>query len=83
MAALAAVFTDKRYSTEENSTTCTDQRGPCTIEDHKLVKKTWIHESRHIIIHTDGEEETEKSGMVRGHWGYWHLLQLQQPWIPL
>ena len=38
-----------------------------TTEDHKLVKKVWIHASRHIIINTDGEEETGKAQMGRGH----------------
>ena len=40
---------------------------PCTI---KLLKKSLIHSSRHIIIDTDDEEEDNKnvSPMVRGHW---------------
>ena len=50
-----------------------------STEDHKLFKKIWIHESRHIIFNTDGKEETWKSWMGRGHWsmGHWHLLELQ------
>ena len=41
---------------------------PRKIKDHKLFKKTWIHASRHIIINTDGKEETGKSQIGRGHW---------------
>ena len=35
---------------------------PLTIEDHKLVKRIWVHASRHIIIKTDGDDETGKLG---------------------
>ena len=39
---------------------------PRTIKDHRLFQN---HASRHIIINTDGEEETGiKSGIGRGHW---------------
>ena len=40
---------------------------PRTTEDHIVFKKVWIHTSRHIMINTDGEEETGKSWMGRGH----------------
>ena len=39
----------------------------CTTEDHKLVKKMWIHASGLTIINTN-EEETGKYRMIRGHW---------------
>jgi len=38
------------------------------IEDHKLFKKIWIHASRHIMINTEGDEETGKSQLGRDHW---------------
>ena len=44
-----------------------EQTLPCTIDDHKLFTKIWIHTSAHIIINTDSKEETEKSGKGRGH----------------
>ena len=39
-----------------------------TIEDHRLFRKICIYTSRHIIINTDGEEETGKSRMGRSRW---------------
>lgn len=37
-------------------------------EVHKLFTKIWIYLSRHIIINTDGEEETGKSRAgIRAH----------------
>ena len=42
---------------------------PRTTEYHKLCKRIWIHESRHIIIDKDGEEEARKSRTGRaGRW---------------
>ena len=42
---------------------------PRTVEVHKIhvLKTIWIHASRRVIINTDGEEETGKSWMGRGH----------------
>ena len=37
-----------------------------TDEDLKLFKKSLIHAARHIIINTDGDEDTETSRMGRG-----------------
>ena len=34
-----------------------------TIEDHKLLTKTWIHASKHIAINRDG-----KVGRGKSHW---------------
>ena len=44
---------------------------PSATEDHILFiyfKSVWIHASRHIIVNTDGDEETGKSRMQKGHW---------------
>ena len=34
----------------------------------KEKKKKFIHASKHLVINTDGEEETGKSRMGRSHW---------------
>ena len=42
---------------------------PVPLKTTNYSKKVWIHAPRHIIIiiNTDGEEETGKPGMGRGH----------------
>ena len=66
-AAVIDVFEEKQQ--QQNRTFVRIDAVPRITEDYKLSKKIWIHASRHIIINTDSEGETGKSGMVRGHWG--------------
>ena len=40
---------------------------PRASEDRRSVKRIWSHASVHIVINTDGEEKTRKSGTDRGH----------------
>ena len=41
---------------------------PRTTEEHKLLKKIWINESRRNIINTSIKEGTGKSPLGRAHW---------------
>ena len=50
-------------------------------EDYKSFMKIWLHASRHITINTDGEEETRKSPMGRGHWVTDVCYSLKELWI--
>ena len=66
-AAVIDVFEEKQQ--QQNRTFVRIDAVPRITEDYKLSKKIWIHASRHIIINTDGEEETMKfSPIGRGHW---------------
>ena len=62
-----ATITDRGNDWEENLTLVWTDAIPSTVKN-KLVKKMLIHASRRIIINTDGEEETGKPWMGRGHW---------------
>ena len=50
---------------------------PCSVEDHKLIKRNYIRASRRIIINTDSEEGTGKSRIGKGWLGHRHLLVLK------
>ena len=54
--------------TTEKKTLVRTEAIPHIIEDHKLFKKIRIQASRHIIINTEGEDETGKPRTVTGHW---------------
>ena len=67
MAAVVLTFPTEA-AIEEIMNTCADRRHtPRTIYDLKLFTNIWIYASKHIIIDTEGEEETGKSRMGRGH----------------
>ena len=55
---------------EDKTNTCSIRTNfiPLTIEYHQLFKKMRIHASRHIVINTDGEEGTGKSGKGGSNW---------------
>ena len=53
---------------------------PRPSEDYKSFMKIWLHASRHITINTDGEEETRKSPMGRGHWVTDICYSLKELW---
>ena len=52
---------------EEKTTFVRTEAIPRSIDDHRLFQKIYIHESSRTIINTDGEEETGKSRILRGH----------------